>query len=238
MNCKNCNYPVSERDRFCKNCGSQVVTETPAVGAPEQGTRISENITLGPDGKYRWRYDVNLIRSPHIFWLIWRIFFFILIGIFGFIIVLDLIEGNDFDLLNTLKFLGYFMIGMTVLVGVSYFIYAAIMGFRYSVIFVMDEEGIDHQQIASQAKKARRIGQAATVAGAAKGNFTMMGVGINSQRTSMYSSFSGVKKVKAFPRKHLIKVNATLDHNQVYAAPEDFEFVKNYIVSRCPNLKK
>ena len=34
----------------------------------------------------------------------------------------------------------------------------------------------------------------------------------------------------------MIKVNGLLTHNQVYAAPEDLDFVKNYIISHCPRL--
>ena len=50
----------------------------------------------------------------------------------------------------------------------------------------------------------------------------------------MYSEFGKVRSVKACRRRNLIKVNEVLNHNQVYAEKEDFDFVLNYISSRVP----
>ena len=61
---------------------------------------------------------------------------------------------------------------------------------------------------------------------------------MNATRTEMYSDFSKTRKVKSYPRRNLIKVNGLLSRNQVYAMSEDFEFVKDYIISHCENLKK
>lgn len=206
-------------------------------GPEDPGSMITDRVAMGSDGKYHWIYEMSLFRNPTFFVLIWKIFFFIILGIFAIMTIVDLSEWGTENLLNNLKFFGYFIAGMTVLVGISYLIYAAIMGGKYIVLFEMDESGVNHAQLPSQARKARRIGQATMIAGALSGNLTTMGVGMNAQRTEMYSDFRRVKKVKAYPRRHLIKVNNTLQHNQVYAADADFEFVKNYIISHCPNLK-
>lgn len=101
----------------------------------------------------------------------------------------------------------------------------------------MDETCINHKQTPSQAKKAERIGQAAMAGGIASGRLSAVGVDMSAQRTEMYSKFSKVRKVLTFPSKNLIKVNGVLSHNQVYTCKEDFEFVKNYIISHCDNLK-
>ncbi|MBO4318659.1 MAG: hypothetical protein J5855_10375 [Mailhella sp.] len=66
---------------------------------------------------------------------------------------------------------------------------------------------------------------------------TTVGVGLNSARTEMYSDFSLVRKVKAYPSPHLIKVSGQFMHNRVYALPEDFDFVLDYITSHCPGRK-
>ena len=205
-----------------------------------QGERVGENIVRGSDGKYRWRYDLNLLKNPTIFILVWKIFFFILLGFFAFTMIVDAIEWSDFfptRFLGSLKMLGYFLIGMTVLTALGYFVYAAVMGWKYSVTFEMDENGINHVQIPAQAEKARKIGRAAMVAGAATGRLGTVGVGLNSQRTEMYSEFSKVRRVKAYRRRNLIKVNGRLEHNQVYASKADFDFVLNFITTHCDNLK-
>jgi len=263
MFCENCGAKISEGMKFCENCGAKIEPiektpgsieeqkkyDTPAeLGNEEKrpsdkkfyegGERVSPNIVYGSDRKYRWVYEMSLLKNPTVFLLVWKIFFFIFLGIFAIMMIADAVNWGFEDALKNLPILGYFVIGMTVVVGIGYLIYAAIMGGKYIVEFEMDEKGVNHRQIASQAKKAKKIGQATMIAGMASGNLSTIGIGMNSQRTEMYSEFARVKMVKAYPRRHVIKVNETLGHNQVYAAPEDFEFVKNFIISHCSNLKK
>ena len=171
------------------------------------------------------------------FFLIWKIFFFILIGIFAVITVADAANWGGAAVLNDLKIFGYILAGMTALVALGYLIYAAAMGWKYCVLFEMDEKGVNHKQVESQAKKAKKIAAATVAAGIASGRFTTVGVGLTAARTEMYSEFEKTKTVKAYPRFGLIKVNEPFGHNQVYAEKEDFEFVKNYILAHCDNLK-
>ena len=106
--------------------------------------RISENITLGADGKYRWVYSVNLFTNPIFLLLVWKIFFFIVLGIFAFTTVVDVIDwgGFSWDLMKgQLKVFGIIFGVMTALVLVGYLLYAAIMRGKYTVEFEMDEKG-------------------------------------------------------------------------------------------------
>ena len=200
----------------------------------------SDKITLGSDGKYRWVYEMNLLKNPTVFLLIWKIFFFIILGIFAFVFIADTLNGymDGERAAFNLKVFAYFLVGMTAVTALGYLIYAAIMGGKYIVEFEMDEKGVNHRQIAAQAEKTKKIGAMTAAAGLKTGSFSTAAAGINAQRTEMYSEFEKTRNVKAYPRRGLIKVNGLLDHNQVYAAKEDFEFVKDYIVSHCPNLKK
>ena len=188
------------------------------------------------DGKYRWTYEMSLFKNPTIFILVWKIFFFIILGIFAFMVILDVIDWGGFDgerFLGTLKIMGWFLLGMTVLVGVSYLIYAAVMGGKYVVEFEMDERGISHRQIPAQAEKAGKIGQAAVAAGLGTGRLSAVGAGMSAQRSEMYSEFARVRKVRAYPQRNLIKVNERLNHNQVYVGREHFDFVESFIRSHC-----
>ena len=139
--------------------------------------------------------------------------------------------------LNGLRVFGWLFLGMTALVAISCLIYAAIMGGKYSVLFEMDEEGVNHKQVSWQANRAKQVSALTVLAGLAAGNATTAGVGMNAARSEMYSGWAGVHRVKCYPRRGLIKVNGILRRNQVYAAPEDFGFVREYILSHCPNLK-
>ena len=201
--------------------------------------QISENVTLGDDGVYRWKHEINLFKNPSIFFLVWKIFFFIFLVIFLMINVVDLIlypQNMREMFVNNLKFAGYFLAGMTIVVGLGYLIYAAMMKGKYVVRFEMTEKGVNHIQEESQAKKSKAVGRAATVSGILSGRFSSAGAGMAAQRTEMYSDFQRVRKVKAYPRKSLIKLNGYLSRNQVYTAKEDFELVKTFIIEHCPNL--
>ena len=202
--------------------------------------QLNDRVQRGPDGKYRWIGEMNLLTSATIFLLVWKIFFFIILGMF---LIFTLVNIGDSDFwwsgfLGQLKVFGLILAGMTGLTFVGYLVYAAIMGGKYIVQFEMDEQGINHAQIPKQAKKAQKIAGATFLGGAAAGSLTTMGVGLTSARTSMYSDFAHVKKVKCYPNKGLIKVNQTLTHNQVYCRKEDFEFVSKFIIEHCPKVKK
>ncbi|MBR3290017.1 MAG: hypothetical protein IKI63_04480 [Clostridia bacterium] len=200
--------------------------------------RVSPHITRLPDGTCTWVYEMSLFKNPTVFLLVWKIFFFILLGVFALIVLLSA-DGSRFwweGFWDTAKVFGYLVVGMTALTALGYLLYAAIMGGKYIVEFEMNEQGVVHRQIASQAKKAKRLARATMLAGAASGRLTAVGAGVGAQRTEMISAFSKVKKVKVYPRRHLIKLRETLEHNQVYALPEDFDFVRDFILAHCPHV--
>ena len=199
-------------------------------------TEISYDVKLCEDGKYRWRYDLNLFKTAGIFLLIWRILFFIILAFFAVAMLADAFRFNDFypeRFMYNLRFFAYFVIGMTAISIISYLIYAGIMGGKYCVIFEMDEKGINHKQIPSQAEKAKKISEAAMLAGAASGRFSTIAVGRNAARSELYTEFSKVKRLKAYPKRNLIKLSAPFSHNRIYCKTENFEFVENYIISHC-----
>ncbi len=198
-------------------------------------------VTLGEDGKYRWFYSVNLYKNPTFLWLVWKIFFFIILGIFCIFTIVDLIDWGGFDaerFLNTFRIMGYFLLGMTVLVVLSYLIYARIMGGRYIAVFEMDGKGLLHKQITVQAKKAKGIGSAAILAGALSGSISTAAAGMSARRTEMYSDYKKVRKIRAYPRRNLIKINNKLQHNRAYVPGESFLFVADYLKQHCPQARK
>ena len=191
-----------------------------------------KSITRGGDGKFRWRYEMSLFKNLSIYFLIWKIFFFIIMGMFLIMMIADInqVYGTLAERWrNDVIMLGYFLIGMTVITALGYIIYAALMGGKYIVDFEMDENGVWHRQAPAQAKKAKKIGAITAVAGALSGRASMVGTGINSTQTEKYSDFKKVKNVKAYPNRHIIKVNAPFNKNQVYVCSEDFDFVLDYI---------
>ena len=168
---------------------------------------VSKNITFDSDGVYRWAYELNLYKNPTILFLIWKIFGGILLALWLFMVVLEVIDDNlSLDNLFELTVgLLLFSLGFGLICLLGYLLYALIMGGKYCVLFEMDDNAM-----------AGRPGVVGTgmLAGA---------------RTSMYTSFADVRSVESCPGRNLIKVNELLNKNQVYAEDEDFDFVLNFI---------
>ena len=253
--CTNCGSALPQGAAFCPACGSTAAPVAPtAVNAPNvplspapfpsptpcpvpnAGTPVSRNIFLCQDGRYRWVYELSLLKNPTIFLLVWKIFFFIFLGIFTVVTIADSGRSGFWweGFLNNLKIFGYILLGMTGVSLLGYLLYAAIMGGKYCVIFEMDDKGVNHKQLPKEAKKAEAISALTMLAGFASRSPGVVGVGMNAARTEMYSEFRTVRKVKAYPSRRLIKISSGIEHNQVYAEPEDFEFVRSFILSHCP----
>ena len=200
----------------------------------------SKNITLCPDGKYRWVYELDMYKSSAIIKEVWRAFLIAGLIVAAMLAVFSLIEGDS--LAETVRFVGEVMailFGIFLVLSIlSYLIYAFLINGKYCVLFEMDEYGINHKQHEKQVEKSQLIGAIATIAGAATGRPGMAGTGIlAAARTSMYTGFDDVKELEFLPKEHLIRVNETLNRNQVYAEEEDFAFVANYIKAHCKNAK-
>ena len=254
MICSTCGKEMKDDTKFCPACGAQQEQKEQPAQQPQQpaqkprkrkptvavmvreGKQVTPNIVLCEDGKYRWTHQINLLKNPVFFLMVWRILFFIVFGIFVFFMVMNLME-NGFEqetLFFVLKLGGYFLGGMTVLCLIGYLLYAAFMGGKYVVMFEMNEESVTHKQLPRQAKKAQGIAEAAMIVGALAGARGTYSAGLAGSRTEMTTEFARVRRVKVFPRRGLIKVNQLLSKNQVYAAPEDFEFVRDYILQHVP----
>ena len=121
---------------------------------------------------------------------------------------------------------------------IAYIIVACIYGWKYIVLFEMDETGVSHNQMPKQFEKAQGLAWLTTMAGLLTGNFTTAGAGmLASAKSSSTSTFKSVKKVVRQKRYNLIKVNELLEKNQIYAEDADYDFVWNFICARCPDAK-
>ena len=187
---------------------------------------------------YRWAYDFNMLTNPTI---LFTVFKGVSIG-FGFMWVFEIgfaVFGDDFELsefLGTTKVFLILFVGFMILFVISYWLYALIaLGGKSCVLFEMDEKGITHTQAPRQFKKAQIM---SLINGLTATNLSALGNAmIVGSRSSMSSDWSKVRSVQCFPRRGVIKVNELLNKNQVYVSEEDFEFVRDYIVSHCVNAK-
>ena len=195
------------------------------------GMKVTENIYLCPDGKYRWSYVYDMLRNPVILFTTWKVLGLAFLIVALFTALLGVIEGGfavpDPD---DMKIIVILVLVLGVLSVVAYLIVAAAYGWKYMVLFEMDEAGVMFRQMKSQFKKAQAMGWIVAIAGAASGRPAMAGSGmLAATRSTMYSDFKRVRKVKANRAMHTIYVNELLGRNQVYAEDADFDFVLHFI---------
>ena len=208
-----------------------------AALAFESKTYQGKEVRLCNDGKYRWAYEMNLLKNPTIFFTVLKVMM-ISIGIvwlFGLAIGLGDMKLDYF--LSWTKLSGVMLGVFVILTIIGVLITAAILG-KYVVLFEMDEMGVTHIQMPRQVKKAEVIGLITALVGAMAKSPTTMGAGLlAASKTKSTSVFANVRRVKARRRLNLIKVNQLLDKNQVYVPDEDFDFVYDFIKSRCTKAK-
>ena len=192
------------------------------------------------NGVYRWTYELNLYRNPTVLITVLKVLG-LSMGLVWLFAVLISIGDRGFwwdGFLSVTKAFALVMLGLVVLGAIGYYLYAFILGGRYCVLFEMDEQGVKHTQLARQFKRAQVVAALTTLAGAASGNPTVMGSGILAgSRASLYSTFASVKKVAAVKARHVIYLDARLNHNQIYVEDEDFDEVYAFIAARCVNAK-
>ena len=187
--------------------------------------------------KYHWVYELPMMKSFFLLFEVWRVLWIA----DGIIIVLMAIthlfnhEGWQ-GLLFSIE-MGVLVLAILMVISIpSYWIVTKANNGKYTVLFDMDKDGIDHTQIKTDKQNA--LDTLTILVGSAAKSFTASGAGmLSASGGSMYSRFSNVRKIKAVRSKDLIKVNGKLMRNQVYVAQEDFDFVYNYIVEHCPQAR-
>lgn len=204
------------------------------AGAPY----ASPNIRRCPDGVYRWVYPFDMRKNPTLLFTVWNVLAIAFGSVFVFVVLINAI-GGDLDLeafLGLLKVFTILLLVFLVIGGIAYLIVAKGYGWRYVVIFEMDEEGVTHRQMPEQFETAQAMAWLAFMAAPDAG-----GAGralLAGSKSESRVRFSALKSVRVLRRRSTIKVNEALEHSQVYAAPEDFDFVLDYILARVPGGAK
>lgn len=210
-----------------------------ATGPLEKTNYSGRNVRLCTDGKYRWTYPMNMLTNPSIYITVCKIFG--VLGVIAFVTsyIGPVFRGEFSVIVDDLKWWGVAVLVFLAISALAYLIVAAQYGWKYIVMFTMDEKGILHEQVPSQKKIARRMGKAVGGAGFLTGSPGRAGQGLLiAGHTSLSSDFSKVRSVKAQRRWHTIKVNEPFAKNQIYTSAEDFDFVLDFIIHHCPKVKE
>ena len=201
---------------------------------------INNRVKLYPDGKYRWIYEVPMLKNPSIIIDVFKVVGISLGIVWLFMVLLSVYDG-DFSLESLLDismvFVGLMLV-FAVIVFLAYVILAWHYGWKYVVLFTMDKSELVHQQMPYQVKKAQVLGALAAMIGGAAGNLGMVGTGVlAASRTTSISTLVRVNRLIPVRRMNLIKVNQKLHKNRIYVPDEDFNFVYDFLCQQCVNAK-
>lgn len=198
---------------------------------------LPKGITLDESGNYRWTYKLDMIKVPVLRNMIMKIIFFSCLGVGAFIGLINLIQGEDLDVILTgggiLAIVGLVILAITFVV---YYIVISIHGRYYTVDLLMNERGVEHIQSPEEDAQSDKMKKLVFALELLNPDPATIGLAM-AGKEHMTSEYKDVKKVVAAHRYGLIKVHNTLQQNHIYAYPEQYEFVWNYITQHCPNAK-
>jgi hypothetical protein len=202
----------------------------------QKAAKVTPGVIRDGNGLHRWVYEFSLIKNPAILITTWKVF--MLGSLFPTILmfVLTLFDDGFVKAISvSLQVFAIVAVIMSVLVIIGYSIIVIVKGGKYCVVFEMNQNGINHIELQKEFKKSQTFAMLTVLAGIVAGNVTTTGAGLLAgSKQNLYSEFSKVKKIIVNKKKRLIYINGALIHNQVYADAEDFDYIKEYIISHCP----
>ena len=198
-------------------------------------------VTLYPDGKYRWVYEVSMLKNSSILFDVYMVLG-ICFGVVWLLILLLICVEDGFTFKNIWNITSGFLILYLVFLFIGYIAYVIVAwsyGWKYVVLFTLDEKELVHQQMPRQMKKARVLGALTALVGAVAGKPGVMGSGVlAASRYTLTSELANVERLIPRRRLNLIKVNQLLFKNRVFVPDEDFDFVYDFLCQHCPKAKK
>ena len=205
------------------------------------GEKVTENIYLCPDGVYRWYYELDMLKNPTILFTVWKV-----LGIaFGIVALLffivDVFQGtirSAADIWPAMDLFAILIPIFLVLSIIAYLIVAAMFGWKYIVLFEMDDERVSHIPTPKQFKKAQALDWLTVMVGILGKNRGAVSAGmLAGTKGASTSIFREVEFLRVRRKRHTIHVDMLLDKNLVYAEDADFDFVEQYIRERCVKAK-
>ena len=192
-------------------------------------------VTLSEDGVYRWSYDMDLWRNLFMLKLVLKVLA-VLCAVLLFIMAAAAggLRGITPPVLAGLMIVPACLFALTLLI---YAACALFMRGTYRLRYEMDGNGVT--LVWSDAAKRRNgaLAAVAAAAGAAAGRgrkARRAGAMLAAAEYAGVTAFSEVSRVKTCPECDVINLYEWLTMNQIYVNPEDYAFVRDYILARVP----
>ena len=230
--CPVCGRELSEDARFCDSCGADISIAEAATEKEGAGSIIKDS-----NSKYRWVYELPMLRGFFLLFEVWKVLALSSVIVMLLMITINVISGGGADsALGSAEMILITLGILFVLSLPSYYIVTKANNGKYTVLFEMDDSGIDHTQIKTDKARALEM-LTAYVGSAVKNRTTTAAAVLSAAGTSLYSRYDKVRSIKALPEKNTILLNGRFIRNQIYAEDRYFDAVYDYIRRHCPNAE-
>lgn len=186
-----------------------------------------------PDGSYTWICVKDLHKDNFMLGITMKVLLACFILIAG--VLLFTAAGSGFDPMMFWVLLGTFAVITLIALGANWLI-AELYGWKYYMVFNMDEEKIVFSQAQNQADINRKIRMLTALTGALTHSPGAMAAGAAAaDSNTVESRFSRVGSVKGNREKHLIILRSFLLFNFIYTDEAFYDFIWSYITQQCEN---
>lgn len=186
----------------------------------------TNRVRLNKDGVYRWYYDVDMRKNPHMLQTLMTVMAIIgtiIAGILAAVLLIDKIMAP----------------GTVVLIVLGIYALVFGIGFLSYLPFYLMQHGVSRYSYEMNADgiflhmyKAEQIaGSFANIVDVAS---SVTGHSVRNMRPpedNGYTAFKSIRKIILDPEKDAIYIRTLLVHNYAYVCKEDYEFVKNYFLT-------
>lgn len=189
-----------------------------------------EGIIHCTDGKFRWVYELDQRKKPTILLsLLWK---FMTVGaIAGLLILLLRLGSHGTAALGVGLLLTLALTAAGALLSLGVFAAHLLQnGPALCLLFTMDADMVSRQQVKGKTNKEKVAHAiAAWVGGQSQPSLRFY--------DPYVSHFDAVTAIKADPHHHRIRVSGADGSNTVYAEPEQFPLVLDYLRAQCPQAR-
>ena len=193
---------------------------------------FTDRVKLCEDGVYRWYYDLDMRRNPYMLKVTLKV-----LGIIAAVMMaMTLLMPSPGMSRGKIAGITLGCIAAAALLALGVY---ALMSLRrgglYRYRYEMGPEGVRLLQEEGDLRRNRALGAAAAVAGTAAGKpggAVVAAITARAAGEGGYTAYRSVRRVTLDRGRDCIFLRPLVGENCVYVRPEDFEFVKEYILSR------
>ena len=197
---------------------------------------VNQDFRLCDDGVYRWVYVYDLWKNYTVILEIEKIFILtamVIMIIQGLLGIRE--KGIVKRLISAAQEAGVILAVMTGLLLISYPIYGLLSKGKYCVLFEMDDRSIMHTRMEKEVKREELVEWLWAANEILDSRLLSTGLSIaTASEASIETVFADVRKVTVSRKGKTITLRCRITRNQVYVPDDEFEFIKDFILEKCP----